>query len=240
MLSVLGAVPDALVSVTGTALPSCRPHPLQFESKLFATMDSEIADANKWLYNDHELDYSTPAPLYGSSGSPPPSQRGRGRGRRGRANFDSQNQSQVLDDASPFKCRPYTVIWTLYKKRMRRNMYTGDTVQNIDCYPSVFWDTSFKSEIDAIVKEKKLTDTHEPDETQIIVSINARGVEDITMRSPGLDIDWNGVNQQIDSWSDLVHDGRKLTIRIAFIFKENSQVIPARTDRRAGALQTVS
>lgn len=91
----------------------------------------------------------------------------------------------------------------------------------------MFWETSFRSEIEAIVKDKKLTDTHEPDETQIIVSINARGVEDI-----GLNIDWSGVNQQIDSWSSLVDGERKLTIRLTFIFKENSRLILARTDRR--------
>ncbi|KAK0756163.1 LOW QUALITY PROTEIN: hypothetical protein N5P37_011253 [Trichoderma harzianum] len=185
-------------------------------------------DASQWLFDDHELDYSTPAPLCGSSGPPLPNQRGR---RRGRANVESQSSSQVPDEILS-KCRPYTIIWTLYKKKIRRDKLTGDTVQNIDCYPSVFWETSFKSEIDAIIKEKKLTDTHEPDETQIVVSINARGVEDITMRSPGLDIDWSEVNEQIDRWSDLVGDGKKLIIRITFIFKENSQLIAARTDRR--------
>ncbi|KAL7922391.1 hypothetical protein ACQKWADRAFT_292346 [Trichoderma austrokoningii] len=204
--------------------------PLQFESKLYATMGSETADDSQWLYDGYEPDYSTPVPLYGFSGSPPPSQRGRGR--RGRANLDSQNQSQVPDEASPFECRLYTIIWTLCKKKMRREKLTEDTVQNVNRYPSMFWETSFKSESEAIVKEKKLTDTHEPDETQIIVSINARGVEDITLRSPGLDIDWTGVNQQIDSWSNLVDGGRKLTIRITFIFKENSRLILARTDRR--------
>lgn len=113
--SAVGAVPDALVSGTGTALPSCRPRPSSStESKLYAaTMGSETVDDSQWLY-DYGPDYSTPVPLYGSSGSPPPSQRGRGR--RGHANIDSQDQSQVLDEASPIECWPYTIIWMLCKK----------------------------------------------------------------------------------------------------------------------------
>lgn len=43
----------------------------------------------------------------------------------------------------------------------------------LDRYPSMFWENSLKSDIETTAKEKKLLETYEPDETQIIVSINA-------------------------------------------------------------------
>jgi hypothetical protein len=72
-------------------------------------------------------------------------------------------------------------------------------VQNIDYYPSDFWDSSLKSQIDGIVKENKLTEPQEPDETHLTVSITTRGVKDVLFRTGWPDIDWSEVDGQIDS-----------------------------------------
>lgn len=76
------------------------------------------------------------------------------------------------------------------------------------------------------------------------MSINAGGEEDIPKRFPGLEIDCSDVDDQVDSWADLVQDGRKLTIRATFIFKETDQAASKkrelRVDRVRRALNSLS
>ncbi|CAH0020023.1 unnamed protein product [Clonostachys rhizophaga] len=136
------------------------------------------------------------------------------------------------------KCPAYTINWTLCSKKNRLNKLTGNAVQNIQDYPSVYWETSLGSEIDAIVRGKGLGNNYEPDETQITMTINARGEDDVPKRYTGLNISWSQIDDQIESWSDLVHKGRKLTVKIIFIYKETGQHIAAkRSGRSATAAQ---
>ncbi|KEY73095.1 hypothetical protein S7711_10252 [Stachybotrys chartarum IBT 7711] len=189
-----------------------------------ATMSQGVLEANEWLYNEDELDFSTPAPVdFGSQGV---TQR--------RAQTPRAGQ---LTSQEPSRCSPYTVLWTFCLKKSRLNKLTSNAVQNIDRYPSVFWESKLKSEIDALIREKGLEDTHEPDETQITISVNVRGEDDVPKRFTGLDIRWTEVDEQIRSWSSHVQSGRKLTIKVTFIFKETAPLRATRNGRNATEAQ---
>lgn len=172
-------------------------------------MNSEARDASQWLYHDDVFSYATPIPV-------------------DLADPDHSSQRQ----GRRATCEPYTIMWSLCKRKSRLDKLTEGAVQNIEQYPSDFWDQSFRSEIEAIVAEKKLNDTHEPDETRFMLSINARGVSKIPLRSPGLEIDWRGVEKQIDDWSPLVQNGKSLTLQITFVYKESARLESSRSVRR--------
>jgi hypothetical protein len=202
------------------------PQPTKYAGRTavkFATMENALMDDSQWLY-ENGFDLSTPALLDFDS----PDAIGQRQHKAVRTGQESQEPVQTQDLS---KCCPYTINWTLCLKKMRLHKLTGNAVQNIDRYPSVLWNASLKSEIDAIVQEKGLDRGYEPDETQITLSINARGEQDVPKRFTGHDVDWSEVDEQIESWSNLVSRGRRLTIKVIFIFKETTQLASTRTGR---------
>ncbi|KAG9253048.1 uncharacterized protein F5Z01DRAFT_171953 [Emericellopsis atlantica] len=103
----------------------------------------------------------------------------------------------VMSEPSKTSCPPYTLKWTLCQKKTRLHKLTGNAVQNIISYPSIFWDDKLESEIADVVAQKRLANTHEAEETQLVCSINARGEEAIPGRFPGSDVNWADVDEQI-------------------------------------------
>ncbi|KAI9148661.1 hypothetical protein HJFPF1_10702 [Paramyrothecium foliicola] len=198
--------------------PQSASHPPSFVTILgTTTMSDDGFDDHQWFYNENDLDFSTPVPRdFGTPGYS--SQRGQSQLRHV-ANVNPARESSDRDS-----CRPYTVNWTLCVKKARLNKLTGNAVQNVEHYPSAFWASSLKSDIDTIISEKGLDENHEPDETQITISINARGEHDVPKRFTGLNIEWNEIDEQIKTWDNLVRMGKKLTIKLTFIFKETGPI----------------
>ncbi|KAH6949598.1 hypothetical protein DER45DRAFT_495072 [Fusarium avenaceum] len=172
-------------------------------------MAGDTHQFDQWLYDDNDLDFSTPEPPGNFTESD--SHHGR-RSRSGGTDVGSHTQAVIQESPN---CVLYTIKWSLGTRKSKFNKLTQNTVQNIDRYPSDFWESDLESEIDSIVREKKLNNTHEPDETQITFSITTRGVDKIPFRYTGLNVKWDEADKQIDNWSELVRDGGKLVVQIA-------------------------
>ncbi|KAI6777589.1 uncharacterized protein J7T54_005375 [Emericellopsis cladophorae] len=104
--------------------------------------------------------------------------------------FGVSSPGHVIDEPSKTPCPPYTLKWTLCQKKTRLHKLTGNAVQNITSYPSIFWGDELESEITDVVAQKRLANTHEAEETQLVFSINARGEEAIPRRFSGSDVNW--------------------------------------------------
>ena len=167
--------------------------------QMLATMDNSLG-VSGWLFEDINPDLSSPILPDDFAPSATPIQE-----QQNREGPDSDENQSLASQGALSRCAPYTIKWTLcQRKKTRITKLTENAVQNLEEYPSSFWETTFKSDIDTIIDEKRLSNTHEPDETQVVASINARGEENIPKRFPGLDIDWSEVDGQIDNWADLV------------------------------------
>ena len=94
---------------------------------------------------------------------------------------------------------------------------TGDTVEDVNIAPVVYWIDAFKSEIENVVNEKVPEPLYKPDETRIAVSTSKRAERDFQKRFTGLNIDWVPVENKLVAWTN---QKDRLTLEICFIFKE--------------------
>ncbi|PTB47502.1 hypothetical protein M431DRAFT_102125 [Trichoderma harzianum CBS 226.95] len=94
---------------------------------------------------------------------------------------------------------------------------TVDTVEDVNIPSGTFWDKTLKPELLDVVEEKAPDPQFKPDDTRIIVSTSKRSQRDFHKRFSALHIDWNLVENKLQSWS---HLGNNLTVEIWFIYKE--------------------
>lgn len=87
--------------------------------------------------------------------------------------------------------------------------------------------------IEAAAAAENLVENHTPSKTQIVFSITERGIKDIPLYFPLHNVIWQDLDKQIDSWSDFVNNrGRALTLKISFIFKEQTPQTSTSRSRR--------
>ncbi|PKK43247.1 hypothetical protein CI102_12158 [Trichoderma harzianum] len=111
----------------------------------------------------------------------------------------------------------YTIVWKLQLRKGRMMTLTVDTVEDVNIPSGTFWDKTLKPELLDVVEEKAPDPQFKPDDTRIIVSTSKRSQRDFHKRFSALHIDWNLVENKLQSWS---HLGNNLTVEIWFIYKE--------------------
>ena len=82
--------------------------------------------------------------------------------------------------------------------------------------------------------------TFHVDDTDIAVSVNYRGEEDLATRSDGLDIDWKIIESKLQVWSHLLLDRKRLKISLSFNYAETSQSGSVVARGRGGRSATAS
>ncbi|EHK19833.1 uncharacterized protein TRIVIDRAFT_68181 [Trichoderma virens Gv29-8] len=93
---------------------------------------------------------------------------------------------------------------------------TSDTVEDVNVPSSTFWSNTLKPELFDVVEEKAPDPQYKPDETRITISTSKRSQRDFQKRFSGLNIDWNLVENKLQSWSN---QGNSLTVEICFIYE---------------------
>ncbi|KAK0627101.1 hypothetical protein B0T14DRAFT_493284 [Immersiella caudata] len=90
-----------------------------------------------------------------------------------------------------------------YQYKGRLSKLTNDTEQNLLVpAPGAFWDQTLKPKLlQLLAKKTPRNKCHEPDETNVVVSITDRSQRDLTKRFDELDIDWGAIENQLVAWS---------------------------------------
>lgn len=61
------------------------------------------------------------------------------------------------------------------------------------------------------------------EDTNIIISVNERGQDDLIKRFDDTNVNWSVIERQLVVWSELFRRGKKLTVKISFNYVESSQ-----------------
>lgn len=134
-----------------------------------------------------------------------------------KARTEAQQGPEASALGSSSLCYTYTVVWKLQIRKGRTMTLTGDTVEDVNVPSGTFWSNTLQPELFDVVAEKAPDPQYKPDETRITISTSKRSQRDFQKRFRGLNIDWNLVENKLQSWSN---QGNSLTVEICFIYKE--------------------
>ncbi|KAM0346535.1 hypothetical protein ACHAO7_012046 [Fusarium culmorum] len=142
-------------------------------------------------------------------------------------------------DEQPPTCIRYLIEW---KVKLNNRCISKDTEPDVVLAPGAYWTKFLRSKLDKLAKKKLPPNrTFHVDDTDIAVSVNYRGEEDLATRSDGLDIDWKIIESKLQAWSHLLLDGKRLKISLSFNYIETSQsgsvVVRGRGGRSATTCQ---
>ncbi|KAI9148658.1 hypothetical protein HJFPF1_08369 [Paramyrothecium foliicola] len=127
----------------------------------------------------------------------------------------------------PPTCIHYSVQWRVLVNtgsRSTKLTYQPERIPNLTLAPGAYWSRSLKSTVEQRIKQKTPANKrYEPEETNIIVSLSDRAIEDLLLRFDGINIEWEKIEQQLVTWSPLHSCGKKLHIEITIICKPTSK-----------------
>ncbi|KAM0293718.1 hypothetical protein ACHAPM_011518 [Fusarium culmorum] len=141
-------------------------------------------------------------------------------------------------DKQPPTCVHYLIEWKL---KLNNRCISKDTEPDVVLAPGAYWTKYLWSKVDKLAKKKLPSNrTFHIDDTDIAVSVNYRGEEDLATRSDGLDIDWKIIESKLQAWSHLLLDGKRLKVSLSFNYIETSQSGIVVTRCRGGRSATAS
>ncbi|UKZ53206.1 hypothetical protein TrVGV298_006998 [Trichoderma virens] len=165
------------------------------------------------LYYDVELDFQTPR-LESSSASPIGQSQQRSHSPSLPLLQLSDWDEDLLYDEFPPTCIHYSIEWDLRLntgKRLMKLMYNPELEQDLVLAP----------------------------EANFVISVSDRAETNFSKSYPDFDINWKEVEKQLQIWSPLFRGGRKLHIKVVFVYKPSvpsaSTSTRSSTRRRGGA-----
>lgn len=132
---------------------------------------------------------------------------------------------QRYDDQPPSYIH-YALEW---KMTLNNRNVARQTEQDIALAPGDFWDHTLRPELERLVEKTRSNKPCKADATTITMSVTDRSERDITKRFDELMIDWLVVERQLQAWSHLTCNGKKIRIQVAFSYLESGK-----TARSAG------
>ncbi|EHK19843.1 uncharacterized protein TRIVIDRAFT_155669 [Trichoderma virens Gv29-8] len=178
-----------------------------------STIDTEIPISSTSFFDPNfELDYGTPlSATFDSQGwtlAEPI--------RRARTEAQQGPEASALEFSS--LCFTYTVVWKLQLRKGRMMTLTSDTVEDVNVPSGMFWSNTLKPELFDVVEEKAPDPQYKPDETRITISTSKWSQRGFQKRFSGRNIDWNLVENKLQSWSN---QGNSLTKLVDFAEEGN-------------------
>jgi hypothetical protein len=124
-------------------------------------------------------------------------------------------------DEDPPKFIHYSIEWkvTVNNRKVRL-----DTEQGMVLGPALCWRLLLRPKLEKfldrmLAKNRPL----KSDDTNIVISVNERGQDDLIKRFDDTNVNWSVIERQLVAWSELFRRGKKLTVKISFNYVENSQ-----------------
>jgi hypothetical protein len=112
---------------------------------------------------------------------------------------------------------------------LNNRVIAKQTEQDIVLAPGDFWDQTLWPELEKLAEKTRSNKPCKADATTIVMSVTDRSERDITKRFDELVIDWLAVERQLQTWSHLTRNGKKMRIQVAFNYLESGK-----TARSAG------
>ncbi|KAF4993956.1 hypothetical protein FDECE_13261 [Fusarium decemcellulare] len=141
-------------------------------------------------------------------------------------------------DEQPPTCVHYSIEWKL---KLNKRCISKDTELDVVLAPGSYWAKYLRPKLDKLAKKKLPSNrTFHVDDTDIAVSVNYKGEEDLATRSDGLDINWQMIENKLQAWGHLLLDGKRLKISLSFNYVETSRAGSAIARGRGGRSATAS
>ncbi len=178
-----------------------------------------------WPGEDYAFDYSTPQlPTLNSPSGPcraeraePPS----GEQPLPLLRLMDWHSDRQYDKNKP-DCIHYDICWKVSQRdNIRARQICTDSDLDIVLAPGDFWETDFRPRLETLLddKEKFPGAKYTCEETNVVISVERNRQRGLTKRFHKLDIDWNIVDSHLESLADLFSTGKKITLRMDFIYK---------------------
>jgi hypothetical protein len=90
--------------------------------------------------------------------------------------------------------------------------------------------------LDELVQKTQVNKPCAADATTIVMSVTERSERNVTKRFDEITVDWLVVESQLQTWSHLARNGRKLIIMVMFNYVETKTAGPAGQGSTSGQL----
>lgn len=140
---------------------------------------------------------------------------------------------------------PQYICYTIEWKLVLNNRPVGTvTKKDLVVAPSAYWEKYLKPALDNMVQTKKKPNHRVRSEsTTIKASVNERRQCPLEDFYNSTNIDWTPMERQLCKWSNLLRIGKRLTLKIAFSFKQDDNghgSSPARRGEKRGRVSATT
>ncbi|PVH75292.1 hypothetical protein DL98DRAFT_551725 [Cadophora sp. DSE1049] len=110
------------------------------------------------------------------------------------------------------------------RENIRARHVCSDTDPNLVLAPSDFWQIDFQARLESLLQneDKFPGDNYTYEETIIEISIERSRQRGLSKRFPKLQINWQMVDEHLESLGDMFRKRRQITLSIEFVYKEVS------------------
>ncbi|KAJ6088416.1 hypothetical protein N7486_009677 [Penicillium sp. IBT 16267x] len=124
----------------------------------------------------------------------------------------------------PPTCIHYRIEWRV---TINNREVSQDTEEDLTLAPSSFWQLSLEKKLEKVIRRK--TARHRQvtaDDTVITVLTSDRTKRKLTKRFDDTDIIWTTIEKQLVMWSDVLFQGKELTLKISFNYVDDRHSSP--------------
>ena len=133
-------------------------------------------------------------------------------------------------DEMPPRYICYTIAWKLI---LNRKTVGKVTEEDLVIAPSEYWGKSLQANVENMLQTKKKRYQRVRSEgTAVTVKVDERSQKKLEKFCNSTNIDWAPVEKQLRKWSNLLRIGRKVTIELAFTYREDDDAHSMPSSRR--------
>lgn len=125
-------------------------------------------------------------------------------------------------DEMPPRYICYSIAWKLI---LNRKTVGKATEEDLVIAPSEYWERSLQADVENMLQTKKKRHQRVRSEgTAVTVKVDERSQKKLEKFCNSTNINWAPVEKQLRKWSNLLRIGRKVTIELAFTYREDDDV----------------